>query len=80
VYATIKHSPYAAQYESELEDLANWAADILENAFDELRSTNLLPNVFGVDPSSTFSDAGASATRGPHDLARPTTQEAAAPG
>ena len=61
MYATIKHSPYAAQYESELKDLANWATDILENAFDELRPSNLLPNVFGVDPSATFSDAGASA-------------------
>ncbi len=61
VYATIKHSPYAAQYEDELEDLANWATDILEHAFDEVRSTNLLPNVFGVDPGATFSDGGASA-------------------
>ena len=61
VLATILYSNYAADYTNETTNLANWAEDIVTAAFAEIRSDDLLPNIFGVSSGSTFSDGGASA-------------------
>lgn len=61
VIATIQHSTYASTYKTQIANLGDWAEEIITAAFAQIRSDNLLPNVFGAKASATFSDAGASA-------------------
>ena len=61
VIATINHSEYASSYKSEVAYLEDWAVEVVTAAFAQIRTDDLLPNVFGVKAANTFSDASASA-------------------
>ncbi|KAF8581962.1 Six-hairpin glycosidase [Ramaria rubella] len=59
VLATIKHSNFADQFQSEQTDLKNWAVEILNGMYSHSTKTHIFNNY--ADNSSTFSDSSSTA-------------------